>query len=53
VTNEKYIKYSGLKLGVKLLGRNMCRTEDNVKTYLKEILYKDADWNQLAHDRIR
>jgi hypothetical protein len=31
----------------------MRRTEDNFKTNLREMKYKDGDWIQLAWDRVQ
>jgi hypothetical protein len=39
--------------GKKSLGRSGHRCEDNIKVYLKEIRWNDAEWIDLAQDRGR
>jgi len=40
----------------KVLYKNLsmsCLMADNIKTYLKEIGYKDVDWVHMANDRVQ
>jgi hypothetical protein len=39
--------------GNRYLGRFMCRLENNIKMYFREIGWDSVDWIHLAQDRVR